>query len=378
MKLSFWEYDAFLKDIDIVIIGSGIVGLTAALEIKKNQPTLKVVIIERGSFPSGASTKNAGFACFGSASELLEDLEHHSEEEVLALVQKRWKGLKRLQQHVGKDMGYLQHGNYEVFTEKDQLLYENCIAKLAYLNKKIAPITGETQTFSVRDQQLNKFNFNGIKHLIWNKSEGQIHTGRMMEALVKKAQKAGVNILNGLEIAKLEETPNQVILHTKNTWDINCKAVLVATNGFARHLLPELQVEPARNQVLLTSPIPNLPIKGCFHYDKGYVYFRNIENRLLIGGGRNLNFEGETTADFGFTEQIQNYLQTLLKEYFLPKQDYTIAYQWSGIMGVADQKKPIVQHHSNRIAIAVRMGGMGVAIGSLIGAEGGLLATESL
>ncbi|MCP4438267.1 MAG: FAD-binding oxidoreductase [Aureispira sp.] len=378
MNLSFWEYDAFLKDIDIVIIGSGIVGLTAALKIKTQQPKLKVVILERGSLPSGASTKNAGFACFGSASELLEDLEHHTEDEVLSLLEKRWKGLQRLTQHVGKSMGYLQHGNYEVFAQKDKALFETCAEQLNYLNKQIAPITGELETFSVQDGQLSQFGFKQIDHLIWNRSEGQIHTGRMMEALLEKAKDAGILILNGIEVKELEETSSQVTIHTQQGWNINCKAALIATNGFARHLLPDLQVKPARNQVLLTSPIPNLPIAGCFHYDKGYVYFRNIENRILIGGGRNLNIEGETTAEFGFTDQIQEHLQGLLKNYFLPNQDYTIEHKWSGIMGVADQKKPIVKHHSKRISIAVRMGGMGVAIGSLIGEEGAGLALENL
>ena len=29
----------------------------------------------------------------------------------------------------------------------------------------------------------------------------------------------------------------------------------------------------------------NLKIKGSFHYEKGYYYFRNIDNRILLGGG---------------------------------------------------------------------------------------------
>ena len=41
--------------------------------------------------PQGASTKNAGFACFGSLSEILDDLQSHSKEEVLQLVKKTYK-----------------------------------------------------------------------------------------------------------------------------------------------------------------------------------------------------------------------------------------------------------------------------------------------
>jgi hypothetical protein len=38
-------------------------------------------------------------------------------------------------------------------------------------------------------------------------------------------------------------------------------------------------------------------------------------------------------------------------------------------MGVGSQKKPIVKQLSNHVYCGVRMGGMGVAIGSLIGKE---------
>jgi hypothetical protein len=38
-------------------------------------------------------------------------------------------------------------------------------------------------------------------------------------------------------------------------------------------------------------------------------------------------------------------------------------------MGIGDTKAPIVEKLDERIAVGVRMGGMGVAIGSLIGKE---------
>ena len=71
---SYWERTAFVGHADVIIIGTGIVGLSAALNLKRLQPSLKVTVLERGFLPSGASTKNAGFACFGTVSEQLEYL----------------------------------------------------------------------------------------------------------------------------------------------------------------------------------------------------------------------------------------------------------------------------------------------------------------
>ena len=128
-------------------------------------------------------------------------------------------------------------------------------------------------------------------------------------------------------------------------------------------------VQPARAQVLITKPIKNLAIKGTFHLDKGYYYFRNIHERILFGGGRNLDFETEETTNFGQTKRIQNELEKILKDTILPNTSFEIEHRWSGIMGVGNQKKAIVKQLSNNVFCGIRMGGMGVAIGSLVGKE---------
>jgi gamma-glutamylputrescine oxidase len=144
--------------------------------------------------------------------------------------------------------------------------------------------------------------------------------------------------------------------------------MLIATNGFATQFLQE-DIQPARAQVLITKPIKNLHIKGTFHLDRGYYYFRNIDERILFGGGRNLDFETEKTTEFRQTEIIQDKLEALLKTTILPNTHFEIEHRWSGIMGVGTQKKAIVKKISSHIACGVRLGGMGVAIGSTIGKE---------
>ena len=125
MELSYWEYKSWLTNIDFTIIGSGIVGLSCAIQLKKRFPEAKVLVLEKGMLPQGASTKNAGFACFGSISEVLSDLKNHSEEEVVSLVDQRYKGIQRLRTMLGDHkIGYLNLGGHELFLEKDQELFD--------------------------------------------------------------------------------------------------------------------------------------------------------------------------------------------------------------------------------------------------------------
>jgi glycine/D-amino acid oxidase-like deaminating enzyme len=153
----------------------------------------------------------------------------------------------------------------------------------------------------------------------------------------------------------------------------------LCTNGFTSGLLKNIEVYPARNQVITTKPIKGLKINGTFHYDKGYVYFRNIDNRILLGGGRNINFLKETTSEMELTTEIQNFLENFLQKHLLPKgYKFEIEERWSGILGIGPEKKPIINKHSDRIFTAVRLGGMGVAIGILVGQEAAELLYNNL
>lgn len=365
MNFSFWEQDSWFSNIDYTIIGSGITGLNCAWRLKERFPKAKVLVVERGLLPNGASTKNAGFACFGSLSEILDDLNTHTEQDVLELVEKRVKGLELLRKNLGDtNIDFQLNGGYELFTKEDADLFEECESKMEKINSLLKPIFKE-DVFSVRK---NGFGFQNIQQdLIFNRFEGQLDTGKMMSALLQKVHAAGVKILNNTSVTAFSEANHSVEVKTVN-FSFKTNKLLIATNGFASQLgLPE--VKPARAQVLITKPIENLGLKGTFHLDRGYYYFRNVNDRILFGGGRNLDFKAEETTELELTELIQNKLEELLRTTILPNRDFNIDHKWSGIMGVGAQKKPIVKQVSENVFCGVRLGGMGVAIGSRVGHE---------
>lgn len=367
-NVSYWEQNVFIDNIDFAIIGSGIVGLNAALARKTKYPNEKVVVIERGPLPSGASTKNAGFACFGSISELVDDMEQNGKQAMLNLVRKRWDGLQRLRGKLGdQQIDYKEHGGYELFYEhtEDYTKYKDYIP---FFNNCLSDIIGTKEVF-VEVADATRFGFGSAIRLIKNTAEGQLHPGKMIQSLLQKATKAGVQIYSGLTIDHIEEIGNQVHL-SSTLFDLTTKKLLIATNGFTNRLLPNLDLQPARNQVIITKPISGLQLKGCFHYDKGYYYFRNVGDRVLLGGARNQSPLAETTDFFGTTETIQNALMGFMKSTILPTTTIEIDYKWSGILGVGASKSPIVKKISDRIGMSIRLGGMGVAIGTLVGEEG--------
>jgi len=365
MELSYWELKNWFTNVDYTIVGSGIVGLHVALRLREKFPDSKILVLEKGMLPQGASTKNAGFACFGSLSEIIDDLKNHTEQEVIQLVQKRWKGLQLLRKRLGDaEIDFKPYGGYELFLKSDENCFSECIGKLPFINEILKPLF-KADVFA---KEIDRFGFNGIyDYLIFNPYEAQIDTGNMMQALMKQAVTENILILNQQTVTSYHDNQNGVEV-ALGSFSFTTKKLLFATNGFANQLTNGA-VKPARAQVLITEPITNLDIKGTFHLDKGYYYFRNIGDRILLGGGRNLDFDAETTTEFGQTEIVQNKLEQLLKEVILPNQDFEIAHRWSGIMGIGNSKNPIVSQLSENVYCGVRLGGMGVAIGSLIGTE---------
>ncbi len=179
LNFSFWEKQTYFNDIELIVIGSGIVGLNAAIAFKEKYKNAKAVVLERGILPQGASTKNAGFACFGSVSELLSDLKQINEDTVWQTVEMRIKGLEVLRKRLGdKLIDYKELGGYELFDKEER--YQECSDAVELFNKKVKSFTGIHNTYSVQNKKIKSFEFKNIKGLIWNKKEGQIDTGKMM------------------------------------------------------------------------------------------------------------------------------------------------------------------------------------------------------
>lgn len=360
--LSYWEKQSLLQ-YDYIIAGSGIVGLSTAISLREAQPDARVLVLEKGVLPTGASTKNAGFACIGSLTELLADLRQLPAAEVLALIDLRWKGLQALRHRVGDaNMDYRENGSYELIGEQEL----SALSEIDGMNEMLRPLLGR-DAFTL---DFNDFGFNAsyVKAMVRNNFEGELHTGKMMRRLIDLALFYGVEVKTGCTISDLIEFEEGVYVSV-GEYRFEARQVGICTNAFTRDLIPDLDLQPGRGQVLITDPIPGLPFKGIYHMDEGYYYFRELEGRVLFGGGRNMDFAGEATTAFELNTNIHKELENRLRHIILPGFSFNIADRWAGIMAFGQNRQPVIRRHSPRIALGVRMGGMGVAIGTAIGAQ---------
>lgn len=363
MHISIWEKESFYAPKDVMIIGSGFVGLWSAYYLKKKHPKLSVTIVDRGNIPTGASTRNAGFACFGSLTELQQDLEEMGESKMLELVSMRYKGLRKIRKLIAaKDIDFDLCGGYELIGTRQNMSRAHLQQDVENINRLLSDTIGEKTIFRISDKKIRAFGFSQVSHLLENKQEGYLHSGKLCQQLLAIVQKMGVTVLTGVLVKGLQQTGGHLSIETDIGMSLKAKHVLVCTNAFARELISSLDVEPARGQILLTSPIEGLPFKGSFHYDQGYYYFRNLGNRVLLGGARNKAREEEATTEMELSGIIQQELELFLSVTILPGKTYEITDRWSGIMGMGSEKLPIIKEVMPNVFCAVRMNGMGVAL----------------
>jgi len=378
---------------DVAIVGGGIIGMSTAIELKERDPHLNVVVIERSWPPKGASTRNAGFACFGSLSEIAHDIDLMGADRARDLVRRRLEGLVTLRKRCGDDeIDYEQNGGHEIFLE-----HHPALDRLDEINALLEPLF-QDKVFERRDDLIDWFGFKGVYALVRTPFEGQLHSGKMVKRLWEVAERHGVevHIDEGIDLwyGPTEGTSGRDLRYgpTVKTVgsEIIAKTIILATNALyptegpyreavptAEQSLPKVspaqqslpKVSPARGQILLTEPIPATPLWGTFHMNEGYVYFRNVGERILLGGGRDQAFDEEQTTEFGITDTIQQYLENLLHTVIAPGKPPAIQRRWSGIMGFREDKQPFVGEVAPGIIQAFGCNGMGVALGSSIGAE---------
>ena len=372
-QLSVWEKESFFAHQDILIIGGGLAGLWSALHLKLLNPAYKITLLDRGLVPAGASTRNAGFCCFGSPSELITDAHEMGAEKMWSLVSKRYHGLIEIGKFfTDTEIDFETTGGYECFS-RESLEWNSCAGQLEWLNTGLYKITGEKNVFTIADEKIAGFGFRGFSHMIENKLEGALHPGKLVQALMRRVQSAGVQILPGVEVLRYEEREDIVRILTGNDIVFTSSRLLLCTNAFTRELVPSFDIIPNRGQVQLTGPVDGLPFKGTFHCQRGYYYFRNLGSRLLIGGARNKALEDENTASMDTTTVIQDELENFVRTHLLPRTPYTITDRWSGIMGMGTEKSPVIKALSKRVYCCVRMSGMGVALAPVVAKEVALL-----
>jgi glycine/D-amino acid oxidase-like deaminating enzyme len=286
------------------------------------------------------------------------------------MAEQRFAGIQKIRRVLGDlPIAYDDCGGFECLNNIQVPDIQLFKTKLEWLNEGFEKITGNRKTFEINNNILAQQGIQSFDYLVENRLEGGIHSGFLLQHLSAKVVAMGARVLQGHQMLEYEPDKSgwSIIIDVQKQTTIQLKAqqMLFATNANLSKQFPELAIMPARGQVLLSPSMGNNSLRGTFHFDEGFYYFRNVGNRLLIGGGRNVDFEGEATLELGQSSVVVKALNDFIMQH-LPKVAALINEQgwqhWSGIMAITLNKLPLFKVINAGCYAAMACNGMGVAL----------------
>jgi gamma-glutamylputrescine oxidase len=321
------------ESVDVAIVGGGVTGLSCARALASAGTRVRVIEARRAG--TGASGRNGGFALRGTAAAYdqapLRDVVRATEE---ALVR-----LSALAGDAFRPVGSLRVAASEdeleaVLAEGDALAADGFAVERrepAQLPPAVAP-----------------WALGGIFH----PGDGALDQGAWIRRLAALTDEAGA--------ALAEDTRALGIDGTSVATDrgaVTAETVLVATDGYTDGLLPELDaaIASVRGQVVATAPL-GADVLPCPLYGRwGFDYAQQLrDGRIVAGGRRDLDLDGETGREEATNDLIQGGLEAYLAE--LTGGVPEITHRWAGIMGFTDDLLPLVGPLPGRDSVWVSAG----------------------
>ena len=330
MTISRWLDQSETKNqpFDAIIVGAGIAGLSTAYWLERQQPGIKIALIEKNRVGFGASGRNAGFVTCGSTEHFIKLQDEFGLEEAVCIWKFSEENHSLLAEHVIQDradsLDYRQTGSCTVAPNEERWeLYRKTARVMRAQGLDVAEITPE--------QMQADYGVTGFLGGIQYAGDGYIHPVKLLGQLRAQLR---AQVFEGTEVYKLASEKGAVRV-TTDRGTFTGENVFLTLNAYLPLVLPSFKnwITPGRGQILMTEPLPDF-VKGPCYLTKHLCYFRQLPTgHLLIGGFRNLDASNENTYADQTTELIQNALFDFVKSHFKHGPQAKIAYQWSGLMG---------------------------------------------
>jgi len=392
----------------VVIIGGGIVGVSAALTLAERN--IPVVLLEKGHVGGEQSSRNLGW--IRKTSRLAEDV---------PLAQTADRLWAEMPERIGEDVGYRQNGiMFIARTEAQQAIHENWFNSVKHLNLDSRLLTPEDIDKQVPGGQ-GKW-VGGI----YTPSDGRAEPAVATTAMARAAIKKGAIIVQNCAVRTLVMSGGKVSGVMTEKGEIKCEQVLLAGGAWSRRFLGNMGVSlptlPLICSVLRTKPIegptdiavgaPDFSFRK--HDDGGFIvtqrgaldapftldhillglrYLSQLKtgrDNLRIGFGKEFfrdlalgrrwkatdisPFEKIRTRDPSANSGLNNEAMTNLRNAWPAFAQAEIEEAWAGLIDVTPDSNPVIDHIKSVPGLTIATGFSGHGFGT--GPAAGLLAAD--
>jgi glycine/D-amino acid oxidase-like deaminating enzyme len=355
--------DALPASVDVLIVGSGYCGLSAA--VQAGRLGASVAVLDAEEIGAGGSTRSGGMVSSGQKLALTNAIRGVSAERLGRLMHESMASfdyLKRLVadelldadlQITGRFFGAFTPRHFERLRRQGDLLREK---------------TGVTVTVVPRTEQHAIIGSDYYYGGILVDEYGGLHTAKYHRALRDLSRRSGATLHSHAGVEEIERTGTGFRVHATRG-KVNAKHVLVATNGYTGRLLPffSRRVLPVASYQIATEPLP-----------VGLMAVLNPGRRMISDSKRNLFYTRPspdgTRMLFGSRPACREVgerdaarmLHAKMIELWPALRDVRITHAWKGYVAMTGDR---LAHIGTQDGIHYALGcnGNGVALMSYLG-----------
>lgn len=273
---------------DVVVVGAGFTGMSAALEAAKQGA--RVVAVDAHTVGWGASGRNGGMATTGLAIGLEKAIKRYGSERALAMFLEYNRAIDTVEELVKEhsiDCDFERSGKLTLAMNDSQF------AAMRSTQAVLAERAGYHVTLLPKAETHQEIGSDFYAGAMVDPLGAGVHVGKLVHGLAASAVRAGATICEEAQVIDIEDGPGSHVVQTTRG-AVEADQVLVATSGYTGAVTPWLQrrILPVGSFVVVTEPLALdvaqriLPGRRMASDTKMLTYYFRLtpDNRLLFGG----------------------------------------------------------------------------------------------
>ncbi len=349
------------KKADVVVIGAGLTGLSAALELA--QRGLSVIVLEAETIGWGASGRNGGQVCTGYS-----------------------VSMAKIERQVGRDDARkcwaIQEEGKALIGERVERYNIDCDLKWGYIHaapkaSDVAELRELQETYAAYDYTDTRLLSAAELHErvgsaaycggLWEAGAGHLHPLNYCLGLADAAVREGVRIFEHSPVTRVE-TDRDPVAFTEHGI-VRARYMVVAGNAYLGRIVKPLysRIMPVGSFITATEPLGEDRARALIRDDDAVCdtnfivdYFRLSADKRLLFGGR-ATYSGREPTD------LKGFIRRRMLRVFPQLRDVRLDYCWGGYIGITMSRMPDIGRLGERTYYAQGYSGTGLALSGICG-----------
>lgn len=325
------------REVDVAIVGGGYTGLWTAYALKREQPDLRVAVLEQRFAGFGASGRNGGWLTNSVTGGREQYAKAHGRD--AAIAQQR-----ALNATVDEVIAVAEREGIDADVHRGgELEVAYAPAQLARLRAFVASERSWPDTDVVEldaRETAERIAVAGVQGGVWHPHCARVHPAKLARGLAAAVERLGVELFEGTTVTEIRPGEARTDHGT-----VRAEFVIRATEGFTPDLRGEHRTWlPMNSSMIVTEPLAasvwdeigwhGRETLGDFAHV--YMYAQRTADDRIAFGGRGVPYRyGSRVDDDGATQaRTIASLTALLHRFFPVTTGAGIEHAWSGVLGV--------------------------------------------